>query len=250
MATRTRTSLLAVLAFAALALCLAVPAGADVIHTGYHWGGTSPYYVNGHGHSGATVEFYTTKPYDGENWIGYCVDPTQRWNKKADYNIYGHDQLPDWSNPLSTAGTAMDAAWLMEKFAPGLQWLDDPSSVNYHKKSVRNRIDALQVAIWEAVLDPGNYNLTSGQFRVKRPWQESLAQDYLWALFQHKAQHGGNVVLSGNYTFTLGQSDKYQDLLFASNTPVGTPEPGAMLLMGSALAGLGFFRRRRREEED
>ena len=69
------------------------------------------------------------------------------------------------------------------------------------------------------------------------------------ALYTQMLAEAGEIdfsTYSFKHEFYLAESDKKQDLLIAGN-PVGgeTPEPGTMLLLGSAL-GVFAWRRRRK----
>ncbi|MCB2185425.1 MAG: PEP-CTERM sorting domain-containing protein [Deltaproteobacteria bacterium] len=256
-----RRSALLTLGCLALLACLAlsVPAWADTIDLNYHGGRNVQYYIDDHGRSGLTSEFYTDGEYAGALWFGYCIDPAQLFN-----NQFTAQDPEDWEGPGGVWPAVedvdwMQAAWIMENFAPGVSWLEDQSSVNYGNSSTTYLIQAIQLAIWETVMDPSGDYLTNGwssawwnDGRFTLPYNNSaisLASNILVALNDHLTDNNGNVVLSGNYDFLVAHSNTGQDILLATvnhDTPSGgTPEPGTLLLMGSALGAVGWFRRRK-----
>jgi hypothetical protein len=208
-------------------------------------------YVDGKRLRSVTAEFYTPHAFQELMWFGYCVDPYQ-WFRNP---VTPGD--PDaWNGPESripiTGYNWREAAWLMENFAPGTSWLDDPSSVNYSSPAVRTAVQAVQLAIWETVVEPSaTYtaaDLRHGRFRVASASAMDLAGQYLTLLSEHKVAHGGDVILSGSYRYQISDNPRYQDLIVATQAgSAAAPEPGTLLLFGSAAGLVGYLRRRQRK---
>jgi len=156
--------------------------------------------------------------------IGYCVDLFQSIGigTYSGYNL----------SPVSSSDSTQAAAWLMGHYAPGL---GNPYSPN----SLTTTITALQVAIWEVTYDyssTGSYNLGSGNFYASNLDSAigNLANSYLTAL------GSANVNLTGLNFSGVARSESNQDLIVGN-----TPEPGSMILFGSAAGLMGWLRRRR-----
>jgi hypothetical protein len=171
-----------------------------------------------------------------EDVVGYCIDLYDTVGTGT-YTSYG-------LSPVTSSGSTQQAAWLLGHYDPSL---GNPYSPN----SLSTTITALQVAIWEVTFDyssSGIYNLTSGSFKTSglSTAVANLANSYLTALsaanlgangldFSGVVRSGTNLASDGR-TLTGGS----QDLIVGN-----TPEPGSMVLFGSAAGLMGWLRRRR-----
>lgn len=233
-----------------LALLLtAVPALADSMNVSYRGNSNVTVWVDGVAQNAVTVEFYTPSAYQDALWFGYCVDPLQTFQSPI------HPGDPDsWNGPEISPAVSdvnwLEVAWLMENYAPGNDWLSDPGSVDYSSDATKLAIQALQLALWEVVLEPSTtYSASditdsSSRFYTTSSGAATLAADYLVALSEYKTLNNGNFDLSGEYQ--IYDSGSRQDLIVGTDT-AGAPEPATMLLMASAMAlGGGILRRRRK----
>lgn len=105
---------------------------------------------------------------------------------------------------------------------------------------------AFQLAIWDAVYDPGTFDLTSGQFTVTSADAGVVTQAnaYLAGAFSLPP---GSYATDNLYAFTGGVSQqevRSQDLITA------IPEPSTYALMLAGLAGVGFVVRRRSQHSN
>ncbi|MBU1275127.1 MAG: Cys-Gln thioester bond-forming surface protein [Proteobacteria bacterium] len=130
-----------------------------------------------------------------------------------------------------TYSSLYQAAWIMENYSPSLSTVDDA----YYTETAT----AVQAALWNLF---DGWDLT----KVKGSKQQS---SYVTTLYYEILAEAAGVDFS-TYTFKnefhYATSDNRQDLLFATSG-VGAPEPGSLLLMGSALAGAwGYMRRRKK----
>ncbi|MBU4605024.1 MAG: Cys-Gln thioester bond-forming surface protein [Proteobacteria bacterium] len=226
------------------------PAWADSMNIAYRGSSNITYWVDGQRRDVLTAEFYTPTTYQDATWFGYCVDPLQNFSNPivpGDPNSWSGPEI----SPAVTGFNWREAAWLMENYAPGNDWLSDPSSVDYSSSAVKLAIQAVQLAIWEVTVDPSatytasSVTDSSSRFYTTSSEAATLAGSYLVALSEYKSSTGGTIDLSGQYKIN-DQSDR-QDLIVGTGGTAGAPEPATMLLMASALAlGGGVLRRRRK----
>ena len=122
------------------------------------------------------------------------------------------------------------AAWIMENYAPGLGYIDTQYSSTV-------AATAVQAAVWH-LLTPGynSWNL----YRVKTgSWSDRQAALDLYADVLGEAAQVDFSSYDFENDFYFGDSQQgNQDLLFSTGGGGGAvPEPGTLLLMGSALTG-------------
>lgn len=98
---------------------------------------------------------------------------------------------------------------------------------------------ALQLAIWEAVYDPGNLNLATGDFQVTSGDAGAIGQAGTFLTNAGLLAAGSYPTALGKFTSSLAEGPVSQTLVTA------VPEPGTYALMLAGLAGVGFVARRR-----
>ena len=237
--------------FATLALLVVTPLAAQAVQmdVAYTMGSKVSYNLNGTYDSGNTAQFdVTLKNYTSGggdfNAIGYCVD----LSNSIDTGTYNVGNLQTFG---SFNQNQKEAAWLIHQFAPGL----GNSTGNY---SLGTTIAALQSAVWSIVYDTGSsrFDIGSGNFYLTyntNHWIRQLAQSMLNAL---PTKYGGVIGLD-SITWSANAKDVYkmdsesraQELMLASKSvPSTVPEPGTMILFGSALFGAGVVRRRKNKK--
>ncbi|RJX31869.1 MAG: PEP-CTERM sorting domain-containing protein [Desulfarculus sp.] len=133
------------------------------------------------------------------------------------------------------------AAWIMDNYAPGLGYDSD-----YYSDTMA--ATAVQSAIW-ALLTPYRYSpfylssVTSGssteRYRSKELYTQILAES--------AGIDFGSYAFQNMFYFADSNQNK-QDLLFATAKTSSVPEPGSMLLFGSALLGAWGYRFRLRKK--
>ena len=168
----------------------------------------------------------------GDDFAVYCVDLMRPKTEVQDVTVRPLSQLPDNGNPSSVqADAGARVAWLLNQYGTDA-WLATDGN---------NRAAALQLAIWEVLYDPiGSYDIGNGTFILAYWWMPnydslmSYTTDYFRALGTQKSD-------AIWYDVSL-QGVNGQDFAQAASVP----EPGStMMLLGSGLAALGWFARRR-----
>ena len=126
------------------------------------------------------------------------------------------------------------AAWIMDNYAPGL----GGGVAGMSNKAVAT---AVQLALWDLTTPTSTFSFTftSGSTKDKG---DSLA---LYTSLLNEVEGVDFASYEFKHDFNYAQSESRQDLLIATEKAGGTPEPGTMLLLGSAL---GIFAWRRKKK--
>jgi hypothetical protein len=147
-------------------------------------------------------------------------------------SLVNHDTVAIRSTDLLMVAGVPDAggkgAWLFNAYGPGIR-----TAVN--ERESRDQAAALQVAIWEAMLDTSN-DLTTGAMKiVSNSDIKEKVKNYLLALYNP----------DGSYKTSEAT---WLDLSTSQNQLAlpGVPEPGTLLMLGSGI-GLAVAIRRRRQ---
>ncbi len=125
------------------------------------------------------------------------------------------------------------AAWIMENYSPSLTSVDDAYA--------REAATAVQAALW-TLFDGFSLTSVSGH-----KWQQNYVTNLYYEMLAESAGVDFRTYTFQN-DFYYATSDHRQDLMIATPGGAAAPEPGTMLLMGSALAGAAGYLRRRKKK--
>ncbi len=131
------------------------------------------------------------------------------------------------------------AAWIMDNYSPGLGFSSD-------RYSDRIAATAVQSALWTLTTPYHRRPFTLTKVYARRRDQHLTKE--LYANILSEAEQVDFNTYTFKHQFYFGKSlQNRQDLLFAGGGGGSTvPEPGTMLLFGSALGMGAWFRRRKR----
>ncbi len=159
------------------------------------------------------------------SFLGFCSDPVTTMSSSAYGTSFGGSDL------LGSKG--LRAGYLVNKYAPGIFAL--PSGSNR-----QDRAFALQVAVWEILLDNSPNDITNGTFRARDTSGNALSSGLTSLINGYLSDNGSGV--AKYYASNLGSNGK--PLSQGVLAPV--PEPATMLALG---AGLVAFARKRRNKK-
>ncbi|MCB2228804.1 MAG: PEP-CTERM sorting domain-containing protein [Desulfarculaceae bacterium] len=183
-------------------------------------------YVGWHRTSATASEFKVSWD-EKESLAAYCADLLTS-GVGGEYNVQSLTNF-DYDKYESL----YQAAWIMENYSPSLTTVDGA----YAKETAT----AVQAALWTLFDDFALTGVSGSR------WQRNYVTDLYYTMLGEASK-----VDFSSYTFKndfqYGTSHKHQDVLFvAQGGGAAAPEPGSMLLMGSALLGtVGYLRRRRK----
>lgn len=229
------------LILAALAVCVFLMAGSALAstvylkNTGVNPSDIAEFYFP-HYDGGSNVNVYTGQYDLAIDWDlggpggyepigGFCVEDTDC----PTTNGLTYELL----QPSVLGEQYIEAAWIFENYGkPG--------------DGATSQI-AAQAAIWEIVLDPGNYDLTTGSFHYVNGLSASELALAKTIISDVQAGDSSGFNADAGYSIArnpVGSNDvlKYQNYIIPYASSV--PEPGTMLLLGTSLIGLAFLGRR------